>query len=168
MPTTLPANYTQNNWITKVGTAGIIRQHGGLLMNYFNRSTTLAIVPGEPIIINQMVCVSSKLILPNSMGEVYTNWICDFRMNPAHTGDVLANDQLWWSYDVEALVDNVGCVVAAAPTNGFILGRAVAKAEDPVNGSNQKVVASTTSRTWVRVAALQEPVAAIGTIPVFF
>jgi hypothetical protein len=167
MPTAV-TNYTNNNWITKVGTAGIIRQHGGLLMNYWNRSTTLAIMPGEPIIINQMVCVCSKLILPSSMGEVYTNWICDFRMNPAHTGDVLANDQLWWSYDVEALQDNVGCAVASAPTNGFILGRAVAKFEDPLNGSNQRVVASTTSRTWVRVASLQEPVVAIGTLPVFF
>ncbi len=166
MPTAV-TNYTQNNWITKVGPVGYIRQHAGLLLPYYNPSATLALIAGEPIVYNGMVCVSSKLILPSQMGEVYTNWLCDFRMDPAHTGDVLANATLWWSYDVEAIQDNVGCVVASAPTNGFILGRAIAKIEDPVDGSNKKVCASTASKTWVRVASIQEPVTAIGTIPTF-
>lgn len=159
--------YTENNWITKKGPIGYIRQHSGLLLPYYNPSATLAFLAGEPIVYNGMVCVSSKLILPSKMGEVYTNWLCDFMLDPAHTGDILANATLWWSYDVDAITGNEGAVVASAPTNGFILGRAVAKPEDPVDGSNKKKVAGTGS-VWVRVASIQEPYTAIGTIPVTF
>jgi len=159
--------YTDSNWITKKGPIGYIRQHAGLLVPYYNPSTTLAFIAGEPIIYNGMVCVSSKLILPSKMGEVYTNWLADFMLDPAHSGDILANATLWWSYDVDAITGNEGAVVASAPTNGFILGRAIAKPEDPVDGSNKKKVAVTGS-VWVRVASIQEPHTAIGTLPVTF
>ena len=159
--------YTDSNWITKKGPIGYIRQHAGLLVPYYNPSTTLAFIAGEPIIYNGMVCVSSKLILPSKMGEVYTNWLADFMLDPAHSGDILANATLWWSYDVDAITGNEGAVVASAPTNGFILGRAIAKVEDSVDGSNKKIVA-TTGSVWVRVASIQEPHTAIGTLPVTF
>ena len=159
--------YTDSNWITKKGPIGYIRQHAGLLVPYYNPSETLAFLAGEPIIYNGMVCVSSKLILPSKMGEVYTNWLADFMLDPAHSGDILANATLWWSYDVDAITGNEGAVVASAPTNGFILGRAIAKVEDSVDGSNKKIVA-TTGSVWVRVASIQEPHTAIGTLPVTF
>lgn len=165
MPTAV-TGYNQPQWITKVGPAGIIRQHSGLLVPVYNISTTLAIISGEPILHNGFPMVCAKLVLPSTMGEFYSNWIADFRLSAAHSGEIVAGDMIWWSYDTEPIQDNVGGAVASAPTNGFILGRAVASPDNPLNGSGKKLVATTGSQ-WVRVMSLQEPSPAIGTIPAF-
>lgn len=165
MPTAV-TGYDQPQWITKVGPLGIMRQHSGLLVPYYNPSTTLSFISGEPILYNGLPCLCSKLILPSQMGEIYTNWVADFKLDPAHSGDINAGDMIWWSYDVEGITGVDGAAVASAPTNGFILGRATASKDDPVDGSNKKLCAVTGS-TWVRVMSLQEPSPAIGTVPTF-
>lgn len=146
---------------------GIIRHHNSEPIPYFNPLDS-DILPGEPLFHLGLVCISNSLIKRKSWGEVYTSWVADLIVNPAISADITQGQQLWWSYaiDVPGFGTTVGGVVIAAPTNGFVVGRAVGHRDCPINGSSKAVVA-TTGATRVRVAAYNQVATAIGTVPAF-
>ncbi len=121
----------------------IIRQNSpDDIRTWFNPSTTLAVFPGEPIIHNGVVCISAQLILPQTIGNVYTRWVADFYVGAIASNPVLMNDLVYWQYDANGPYTGSGAAVhAASPTNGFILGRAgIPEVMTPtVNGSNKCV-----------------------------
>jgi hypothetical protein len=85
------------------------------------------------------------------------------------SGVILANAQVWWSYDITTVAAGMGGVVKTAPTNGFIFGIALSP---PVKGSDQVLsssssVAASAGDLWIRVTSNSLNVVAIGTIPTF-
>jgi len=147
----------------------VIKQSGELSVNYYNSLTT-TILQGEPVLIGGRVGIAQSAIHPGRMGSVVMDWIVEARIGGTLGADILQNDTVWWSYDVTSVVAGVGGAVRAAPTNGFILGTAVAPAGNFVlNGSSKAIACAngTTSAGFVRVMCSSIASPAIGTIPVF-
>lgn len=149
---------------------GIIRQASpDDIRTWFNPSTTLMVLPGEPIIHNGVVCISSQLILPQTVGNVYTKWIADFYIGSVASNPVLMNDLVYWEYDANGPYTGSGAVkVASSPTNGFMLGRAGLHEVVPVavNGSSKPIslAVGTYNRCAIRVNSLLTAVTTYGTI----
>lgn len=143
-----------------------IKQMGGLFLDYFNESTTDTILMGEPIVFNGRVWLAQKPILPQSYGTIVSDWIADFLLDTAHTGDINQGDLIYWDTDVDVVtfynattaLAGIGGAAASQPTNGFILGHAVGNRETDlgVDGSNDKLAAKTGSK-YVRVVSLSGP-----------
>lgn len=151
---------------------GKIRQAGQLLLPYFNSSTTLSILPGQPIVAYNRIVVAEKLIPPQQIGTVLSDWVCEFLIKPDLAGANILQDALvYWNTTlnfVQRLDNNVaaGTVVSGigAATNaqpgasaGFLLGRAIADRESmsALNiVSNSLVVAVAGTSKWITVASL--------------
>jgi len=141
----------------------IIRQAGGIFFDWFNESTTLARLIGEPTVFGGRVWLPQKVVLPQKYGTLVSDWIADFLLDPAHTGDVNQGDVIYWDTDLNAVtayaggsaIAGVGAASAAQPTEGFILGYAVGNRELDlgVDGSDDLLAAKTGS-TYVRVVSL--------------
>jgi hypothetical protein len=149
-------------------------QEGGLFINYFNASSTLTLLAGEPVVYLNRVCIVQRSILPKKMGIVLTDWQVDALLDPTHTGDINIGDLIYWDLDANAVtrkanysmnstipsttyIEGIGAASASVPDNGFILGRAAADfLEDPapyLDGSGDLVVAKTGSKR-VRVVPI--------------
>lgn len=168
MPKALAGSDTLSpQFINGRGFVGIIRHHNSEPIPYYNPLSD-ALLPGEPFFHLGLVCISNSLIRPKSWGEAYTSWVADMLVNPAISADIIQGQQLWWSYaiDVPGFGTSVGGAVITAPTNGFIIGKAVGHRDCPINGSGKAVVA-TTGATRVRIAAYNQVATAIGTVPAF-
>lgn len=145
-----------------------IRTAGGSINHYYNKTGTTTLV-GEPILIGGRVGLAQDIILPGQVGPVIMDWVADCRVDAALSGVILANAQVWWSYDITTVVAGVGGVVKVAPTNGFIFGIAISQ---PAKGSEQVLssgssVAATAGDLWIRVTSNSIAVVAIGTVPTF-
>lgn len=145
-----------------------VRMSGLSINHYFNKTGT-TLLAGEPVIIGGRVGITQDYILPGQVGPVIMDWVADCRVDPALAGVILANAQVWWSYDITTVVAGVGGVVKLAPTNGFIFGIALSQ---PGKGNEQTLssgssVAATAGDVWIRVTSNYEPVVAIGTVPTF-
>ena len=146
-----------------------IRQSEGVSVNHYYNKTGTTLLAGEPVIIAGRVGLCQDLILPGQTGPVVMDWIADCRVDPALSAVILANAQVWWSYDITTVVAGVGGVVRVAPTNGFIFGIALSqpgKGSDQVLSSGSSVAASV-GDVWIRVASNSLAVTAIGTVPTF-
>lgn len=144
-----------------------------LVIPYVNISSTLSIYPGEPILINGRVGLTSRLILPLQEGNLVFDWVADFIVSDTLAANILAGDPVWWDYSDSTLETTLGAVVRAAPTNGYILGFAAPMPGAWTIVSNRAValdytnaaVAGKTAR--VRVYPSQAVVPVIGTIPTY-
>jgi len=166
MPISTPNRVADPVVLERFDSPGLLRQAGEIYINYYN-TTGLTILAGEPVIHAGAICIAAEAILPAQQGTVYQNWLVDFIVDVALNANILANDSVWWSYDVTPITGFSGGVVNAAPTNGFILGRAVVPpGTTRLNGSS-KPIAATVDDVRVRVISVQEPVVVIGTVPVF-
>lgn len=168
MPVSTPNRIANPVQLERYDSPCKIRQANSLSINYYNRTGT-TILPGEPVMIGGRVGLAQDLILPTQVGPVVMDWIADCRVDPALSGVILANAQVWWSYDITTVVAGVGGVVKTAPTNGFIFGLALSPA---VRGSEQTLstsssVAATAGDLWIRVTSNSIAVVAIGTVPTF-
>lgn len=143
-------------------------QEGGLFVPYYNASSTLALVAGEPIVAYGRVCIVQKTILPQKMGTVLFDWIVSALLDTAHSGDIGQGDLIYWDTDIDvvtpidsskfgtAVVAGIGGASASIPTNGFILGRATSEHYEhdiPLDGSDDIVCATDGSKR-VRVVAI--------------
>ena len=145
-----------------------VRLAEGSINHYYNKTGT-TLLAGEPVLIGGRVGLAQDIILPGQVGPVIMDWVADCRVDPALSGVILANAQVWWSYDITTVVAGVGGVVKTAPTNGFIFGIALSQ---PGKGSEQVLssgssVAATAGDTWIRVASNSIAAVAIGTVPTF-
>jgi len=144
-----------------------------LVIPYVNVSTTLSISPGEPILINGRVGLTSRLILPLQEGNLVFDWVADFIVSAGLAANILSGDPVWWDYSDTTLASGLGAVVRAAPTNGYILGFAAPMPGIWTIASNRAIaqdytdskVAAGTAR--VRVYPSQAVVPVIGTIPTY-
>jgi hypothetical protein len=142
---------------------GIIKTAGGIFLPWYNESTTLARLMGEPIVFGLRVWLPQRLILPQTYGTLVSDWTADFLLDPDHTGDINQGDLIYWDTDIDAvtfygqttLLTGIGAASATLPTNGFILGYAIGNREIDlgIDGSNNLLAAKTGS-TYVRVASL--------------
>ena len=139
-----------------------IVQWDGLFAHYFNESTTLDLLMGEPIIFGGKVWLAQRPILRQEYGTIVSGWIASFLLDPAHTGDINQGDTIYWDLDVNAVTyygggicPGIGAASASQPTNGFILGHAVGNREIDlgVDGSNDLLCAKTGSK-YVNVVSL--------------
>lgn len=141
-------------------------QEGGLFVPYFNSSTTLTLIAGEPVVFGDRVGIVQRSILPQKMGTIVFDWIVEALVDPARTGNILQGALVYWDTSKDAVVAietggsavaGVGAAVSSAPTNGFILGRAVSEyyrdVPSSLIASNQLVCAKTGS-TVIRVVSL--------------
>lgn len=169
MPVTTPIRAVQPQLLERYDPPAVIRHSGDLQTRYYNR-TGSTLLQGEPVLVGDRIGLCAAVLLPNETGILILDWIADFRCNPALAADILSNDQVWWSYDITTVVAGVGGAVRSAPTNGFLLGRAVPDGRIParVNGSNQFICAANGGADlYVRVVNLEVAAVAIGTIPTF-
>ncbi len=167
MPVSTPIRAAQPQMLERYSPPAIIRHSGELQTRYYNK-TGNTILQGEPVLIGDRIGLALAVILPNETGEVVLDWIADFRVDPALAANILANDNVWWSYDVTTVVAGVGGAVRAEPTNGFLLGKAVTDGRIParVDGSNKSICAAA-GDTYVRVVNQEAAAVAIGTVPAF-
>ena len=112
----------------------ILRQEGGLFIPFKNTSTTDSYVAGEPVVVMGRVCIVQKTILPGEIGTVLADWMVDALIKSGGAGNISQGDLVYWDTDEDiALVIEAGttssglgaATAGSAPTNGFILGRAV-------------------------------------------
>lgn len=166
MPVSTPKRIADPAVLERYDSPCIIRSSAGLSCTYTNVTGT-TILQGEPVFIGGRLGLAQSVILPGEQGTVVFDWIADVRLDPAHSGDILQNASVWWSYGVTTVAAGVGGGVASAPTNGFLMGYAVPVPGDTrVNGSAKQICA-TTGDTFVRVMARPDAHAAIGTVPTF-
>lgn len=151
---------------------GRIRQAGQLILPYFNSSTTLTLLKGQPLVAFNRICVVEDAIGPQKIGSVLTDWVCEFLIKPDLAGANILQDALvYWNTTlnyVQRLDNNVaaGTVVSGigAATNaqpgagaGFLLGRAVADRDSMsqlnISGGNLVVAVAGTSK-WITVTSL--------------
>lgn len=166
MPVSTPNRVADPVVLERYDAPAVIRSSAGLLVTYRN-VTGNTILQGEPVLIGARVGLAQSVILPGKQGTVVMDWIADFRLPAAHTGNIIQGASVWWSYDVTSVVAGVGGAVASAPTNGILLGYAVATPEDDrVDGSSKQICAAT-GDTFVRVMARPDASVAIGTVPGF-
>lgn len=169
MPVSTPIRAAVPTLFERYDPPAVIRHAGELQTRYYNK-TGSTLLQGEPVLLGNRIGLCAAVILPNETGGVVLDWIADFRCDPALAADILAEDQVWWSYDITTVVAGVGGAVRAAPTNGFLLGRAVADGRIParLNGSNKFICAiSGGTDKWVRVVNQATTAVAIGTVPAF-
>jgi len=136
---------------------GILRQVGGLLMPYFNESTTDTILMGEPLVFGGRVWVAMKPILPQTYGTVVADFVGEFLLDTAHTGDINQGDVIYWDTDVNVVtyygettvLAGIGGASGTLPDNGFILGYALGNKQMDlgVDGSSDLLAAQTGSKT---------------------
>lgn len=168
MPVSTPNRVADPVQLERYDSPCKIRIAGKSINHYYNKTGT-TLLPGEPVIYGGRVCLCQDIILPGQVGPVITDWTADCRVDPALSGVILANAQVWWSYDITTVVAGVGGVVKIAPTNGFIFGIAVSP---PGKGNEQvlssgSAVAATAGDVWIRVTDNSIAVVAIGTVPTF-
>lgn len=141
-------------------------QEGGLFVPYYNGSSTLTLLAGEPVVFGDRVGIVQKSILPGKMGTIVLDWIVEAILDPARTGNILQGALVYWDTSKDAVVpietggsavSGVGAAVSSAPTNGFILGRACSEFMKDVPSalvtSNQLICAKTGS-VRIRVVSL--------------
>jgi hypothetical protein len=133
-----------------------LKQEGGLFIPYYNAGST-AYITGEPVVLMGRVCIVQKTILPGKLGTLVADWIVDALLDTSHTGNITQGDLIYWDTDVNVVTEIEsgdatsglgGAVHGSAPTNGFILGRAV-----QIGPATSGVVAGTGS-TRVRVVSV--------------
>lgn len=132
-----------------------LKQAGGLFIPFKNTSTTEIYVGGEPIYMFGRVCIVQKTIMPGKIGTLISDFIVDARIKTDGAGNISQDALVYWDLDEDVLVElesgdatsGLGAASEAAPTNGFILGRAVL-----VN--NDDTYAATATSVRVRVASL--------------
>jgi hypothetical protein len=166
MPVSTPNRVANPVFLESYDPACILRHVEGMALPYVN-ITGSTIFGGEPVVLNQKVCICQKTILPGKEGIVISDWVVDAILDTANAAAILQNAQVWWSYDVSPIVAGMGGVVGTAPTNGFIFGRAVVTPGDwTLNGSG-KPIAAAVGQKRIRISSIHAVVAAIGTIPTF-
>jgi len=165
MPVSTPNRVADPVILERFNSPGLIRQTGSIFLNYYNSLTT-SFLPGEPIVVGGAICLAAEVILPQQQGTVYLDWLADFIVNAALAAAIMQNEEVWWSYDVSPITGFNGGVVNAAPTNGFILGRAIVQ-PGPVALVSTKAVACPVGGTRIRVVSNRILAVTIGTIPLF-
>ena len=128
---------------------------GELYLDYFNESTTLGILMGEPVIFGGRVWLAQRPILPQKYGTLVAGWMAAFLLDPAHSGNILQGATIYWDLDVNAVTyaaggicPGIGAASATQPDNGFILGHAMGNRELDlgVDGNSKKIAAITGSK----------------------
>lgn len=174
MPYATPIRLADPVRLEQVPVCAYIRSTANsMVIPYVNISTTLSISPGEPVLINGRVGLTSRLILPLQEGNLVFDWVADFIVSNALAANILAGDPVWWDYSDTTLASGLGAVVRAAPTNGYILGFAAVMPGAWTIVSNRAVaqdftdarVVGNTAR--IRVYPSQAVVPVIGTIPTY-
>lgn len=152
-------------WLESFDPPAIIRQCPGLNLPYRNY-TGSTLVASEPVILNGKVCLCVGTILPGEEGRVITEWMADCILDTGLVGNILQNDVVWWSYDVTVITGCPGAVVNVAPTNGFILGRAICMPGE-IRLASGDPLAATAGDLRIRVVSSEAEVTALGTVPTF-
>ena len=173
MPVSTPNRVADPVVLERYSVPAIIRQGGELTAPYYN-TTGSTLLAGEPVLVGGRIGLAQSAILPGEIGSVVMDWIADLRLDLALSAEILQGATVWWDYDLNAVTDANGSVVAGigaasrvAPTNGFIIGIALTQ-PGPVrlNGSS-KQIAATVDDVFIRVASSSIAAVAIGTIPTF-
>lgn len=133
----------------------IVKQEGGLFIPFYNSGNT-CYVTGEPIVYFGRVCIVQKTILPGKMGTLLADWVVDALLDSNHSGDINQGALIYWDTDLDeatlietgTAASGLGAAKASAPSNGFILGRAVQI------GPASSAVVATTGSTRVRVVSV--------------
>lgn len=119
----------------------ILRQQSGLIIPFYNENDEGTLLPGEPLIFCNRVCLVHKHpILPGKWGSVIVDWIASFLLPADWASSIIQGQLVYWDTDedVVTLINNnisqtgsstpvagIGAATDTLPTNGFILGRAV-------------------------------------------
>jgi len=168
MPVATPNLVANPVTLENFGPAGIIRECSPSDLVQWRNLTGNTILCGEPIIFLNQVCISSRIILPGAVGNVYRKWIADFRCTLA--ADVLANALVYWNTALNLITTGSGGAQDAAPAAGFTLGRAILRQiggmDSPQNASDQDI-AGRTSDEWIRVASQPIAPTTYGTLPTY-
>lgn len=132
-----------------------IKQAGGLFIPFKNTSSTKIWCAGEPTFQFGRVCIVQKTIMPGKIGTLITDFIVDALLKDGGDGNIAQDALVYWDLDEDIVttieggetVEDIGAAAASAPTNGFILGRAVM-----VDDGDTYAATATSPR--VRVASL--------------
>lgn len=138
-------------------------QDGGLYLPYYNRLST-SILAGEFVLHNGQVCIARRTILPGKDGTIITDWVADVMVSSALAAAIKSNDTVWWDYSDNTIAAGIGAAVRAAPSNGFIIGRAVIN-PGFYTVSGGEAIACAVGQKRVRVAPVRTVTAILGTIP---
>lgn len=98
----------------------------GTELDYYN-ATPRCVLPGEPLVVFGRLCVSKDIILPRSFGTVVSNCWMNFLLDPALAAVIRQGANVF--YDLDKKVDAQfisGYATGTQPTNGFLLGQAIA------------------------------------------
>lgn len=148
-----------------------LRQAGGLMIPWYNSSTTLTLLAGQPIVAYNRVCIVEKAIPPGKVGTLITDWVAEVLLNPAlGAANILQDAVIYWNTTLNlvqrldnnvatgTVVTGVGGGTTAQPGagQGFLLGRAVPDNEAKnliISGGNLVVATAGTDR-WITVTSL--------------
>lgn len=171
MPISTPNRVADPVMLERYEPPCVLKQTGELSVNYHN-TTGNTILQGEPVRLGGRIGIAQSAILPGQQGAVIMDWVVEAAIGGTLGADILQDDTVWWSYDVTSVATSaVGGAVRAAPTNGFILGTALAPPSktSTLNGSSKAIAAASGSAFPTRVRVMCNSVAspAIGTIPTF-
>lgn len=148
-----------------------LRQAGGLVLPWYNSSTTLTLLAGQPIVAYNRICLVEKAIAPGKVGSILTDWVAEFLLNPAlGAANILQDAVIYWNTSLNlvkrldsnvaagTVVSGIGGGTTAQPGAGagFLLGRATTDKEPKnlvLSGGNL-VVAVAGTDTWITVVSL--------------
>ncbi len=148
-----------------------LRQAAGLMLPWYNSSTTLTLLAGQPIVAYNRICLVEKAIPPGKMGTVLTDWVAEVMLNPAlGAANILQDAVIYWNTTLNlvqrldnnvasgTVVSGVGGATTAQPgaSAGFLLGRATTDKDSKnliISGGNL-VVATAGTDKWITVASL--------------
>jgi predicted RecA/RadA family phage recombinase len=163
MPYSTPNRVAYPAILENVGKLCEVVQDGGLYLPYYNRLST-SIMAGEVVLHNGQVCIARRTILPGKDGVIITDWVADVMVDPSLAAAIKSNDVVYWDYDIDAIVEGIGGATNVAPTNGFIMGRAVIT-PGFYTVSGGQAIACAVGQKRVRVAPVRTVTAIIGTLP---
>lgn len=163
MPVSTPNRNADPVSLEQFTKPGIVRQVQGLAIDFYNELNAGTILPGEPFIFCNRVCISPTAILPGKWGAAYVDWIADFVVDPDLAAAIIQAQLVYWDTDIDVVknldtntvVGSVGAATDTLPTNGLLLGRAVG---DPrwttTEDGNGDLIVCTTDASRVRVVSL--------------
>jgi len=108
-------------------------QGGNAPVDYYN-TTGKSIMPGEPILIFGRLMISKSVILPGEFGSVVDDCVVDYLVDPALGSNILQDDVVYFDTDKGSSATlTPGYVTKTQPTNGYKLGHAIARHQQPAN-----------------------------------
>ncbi len=100
---------------------------GGLdPVDWYNNKTK-SVLPGEPIIFCNQIMISKTIIYPGTFGSLVAGAWMRFLLDPAYATTVVQGTAIYFDTDLKVDGSYIsGYATSVQPTNGLLLGRAIA------------------------------------------